>query len=158
MKETKEFEILVIDEGRKSPIVTEHQLAYSLLSNSLISVDGVLDKSKNEVSFAGIKILISKISADNLQTDVGNSFLLKAIGPFNEIEPLREKLVAHISDRGFRPIYILVDQASEQIACALYPFLYRVENSMRSYIIKFMSTRIGQSGGRLLLHASGLEN
>ena len=37
----------------------------------------------------------------------------------------------------------MLDEISEQIANQLYPFEYQVENLLRAYIVKFMTTRLG---------------
>ncbi len=140
---TKEFEVLAIDESGRSTIDSEHQLAYSVLSNSLISSDGTYDKAKHEIVVHSTKIKVSKIATDVSDAHIGKGFLLKAKGPHSELEPLREKLVAHIKLQHFGPLYILQDEISKEIACGLYPQIYEVENALRGYLIKFMSTRIG---------------
>lgn len=139
----KEFEVLIIDEASKSTIDSEHQLAYSVLSNAQITIDGSYDKSKHEISFSNTKIKISKIVTDSSQTHIGKGFLLMAKGTYSELEPLRERLVAHIKSQNFGQLYILKDDVSQKIACNLYPLLYQVENALRGYLIRFMSTRIG---------------
>lgn len=139
----KEFEVLAIDESGRSTIDSEHQLAYSVLSNSLISNDGTYEKAKHEISIHATKIKVSKIATDVSDAHFGKGFLLKAKGPSLELEPLREKLVAHIKSQHFGPLYILQDEISQDIACELYPKIYQVENALRGYLIKFMSTRIG---------------
>lgn len=140
---TKEFEVLAIDESGRSTIDSEHQLAYSVLSNSLISSDGTYDKAKHEIVVHATKVKVSKIATDVSDAHFGKGFLLKAKGPYSELEPLREKLVAHIKSQHFGPLYILQDEISQEIACGLYPLVYEVENALRGYLIKFMSTRIG---------------
>ncbi len=140
---TKEFEVLAIDESGRSTIDSEHQLAYSVLSNSLISSDGTYDKAKHEIVVHATKIKVSKIATDVSDAHFGKGFLLKAKGPYSKLEPLREKLVAHIKSQHFGPLYILQDEISQEIACGLYPQIYEVENALRGYLIKFMSTRIG---------------
>lgn len=48
-----------------------------------------------------------------------------------------------LDNQSFDYLYILVDQTSEKIAHELYPLIYRVENILRAYIVKFMTTRVG---------------
>lgn len=140
---TNEFEVLIIDEAFKSTIATEDQLAYSVLSNSTISEGGGYDTLKHEVSLKESRIKISKIATDASESAIGKGFLLKAKGPYAQIEPLRERLVCHIKNQGFGQLYILKDEVSQEIACGLYPLIYRIENALRGYLIRFMSTRIG---------------
>ncbi len=140
---TKEFELLVIDEGAKSTIETETQLAYSLLSNASIAKEGTYDNAKHEVAIGATRIRISRITTDASESALGKGFLLSASGQYMDIEPKRERLVSHIKAQAFGQIYILRDEISQEIACKLYPQIYVVENALRGYLIKFMSTRIG---------------
>lgn len=73
----------------------------------------------------------------------GRAFIVTLSGPFDAVEPLREPLTAYLKDQKFDRLYVLKDEISESIACQLYPLLYRIENQLRGYLIKFMSTRIG---------------
>lgn len=139
----KKFELLIIDDASKSTIDTEDQLAYSILSNAKISPGGSYGASKGELRIADTKIKFSKLSADGTQGVVGKAFLMTSEGKYAEIKKVRELLLSHIKAQGFGQLYILKDEVSEQIACDLYPKIYKVENSLRGYLIKFMSTRIG---------------
>jgi hypothetical protein len=140
----KTFELLIIDEASQSTIETEDQLGYSLLSNSLVASGGSYNNSNHQVTVNHCVIKVSKIVTNTSSgglTEKG--FLLNLKGQYNEVEPLRENLVAHIQAQGFNQLYILCDEVSEQIACNLYPQIYKVENALRGYLIKFMSTKIG---------------
>ncbi len=64
-------------------------------------------------------------------------------GRYSNVEPLRLPLTAFLQDQKFQHLYVLKDEISEHIAVQLYPHLYRIENRLRGYLIKFMSTRIG---------------
>jgi hypothetical protein len=75
--------------------------------------------------------------------DFGRAFILTLSGPFEEIESRREPLAGFLKSLEFELIYVLRDQVSEQIACKLYPHLYRIENLLRGYLIRFMATHIG---------------
>jgi hypothetical protein len=73
----------------------------------------------------------------------GRAFIVTLTGHFDAIEPLREQLTAYLKDQKFDRLYVLKDEVSESIACQLYSYLYRIENQLRGYLIKFMSTRVG---------------
>jgi hypothetical protein len=77
--------------------------------------------------------------------DHGRSFIVTLTGTFELIEGKRERLAALLKDLDFELLYVLKDEASEHIACQLYPYLYRTENLLRGYLIRFMATRIGPS-------------
>lgn len=140
----KIFELLIIDEASQSTIETEDQLGYSLLSNSLVASAGTYSSSNHQVMVNNCIFKISKIVTNTSARELTEKgFLLNIKGPNDEIEPLRESLVAHIKAQGFSQLYILCDEVSEKIACNLYPEIYKVENALRGYLIKFMSTKIG---------------
>jgi len=56
---------------------------------------------------------------------------------------LRKSVTQYLKSQNFDSLYVLIDQASERIACELYPLIYQVENLLRQYLIKFMVTRLG---------------
>ncbi len=82
-------------------------------------------------------------SAATTSDELGRAFILTLSGPYDDIECLREPLAAFLEGHEFELLYVLRDQVSEQIACKLYPHLYRIENLLRGYLIRFMATHIG---------------
>lgn len=75
--------------------------------------------------------------------ELGRAFLVTLSGPYEEIECRREPLAAFLKSHDFERLYVLRDQVSEQIACTLYPHVYRIENLLRGFLIRFMVTHIG---------------
>jgi hypothetical protein len=82
-------------------------------------------------------------SAATAGDELGRAFVVTLSGPYENIERLREPLAALLKNQEFELLYVLKDQISEQIACKLYPHLYRIENLLRGYLIRFMATHIG---------------
>ena len=82
-------------------------------------------------------------SAATASNELGRAFIVTLNGPYEEIERRREPLAALLKGQEFELLYVLRDQVSEQIACTLYPHLYRIENLLRGYLIRFMATHIG---------------
>ncbi len=82
-------------------------------------------------------------SAKSQGEDLGRAFLLALNGRYEDVEPIREPLAALLKHEGFDLLYVLRDEVSEHIACKLYPLLYRIENLLRGYLIRFMATRVG---------------
>lgn len=66
-----------------------------------------------------------------------NSFIVNAQGDYDELEPMRLKIVIHLITIGMRPVYILRDEVSEAIAGRLYLQVYRLENRLREYLTRF---------------------
>jgi hypothetical protein len=58
-------------------------------------------------------------------------------------------IVEFIEEQKFEHRYITKDEVSEHISCQLYPHLYRVENSLRGYLTRFMTTRFGGTWWKL---------
>lgn len=73
----------------------------------------------------------------------GRAYIVTLSGKYEDIEHLREPMTEHLKAQQFQLLYVLKDEVSEHIACRLYPHLYRIENQLRGYLIKFMSTRVG---------------
>lgn len=90
-------------------------------------------------------IAIEEADGSSPRDELGRAFILSLNGTYNDIEPLREPLAAFLKDQDFELLYVLKDQVSEEIACKLYPHLYRIENLLRGYLIRFMATHIGPS-------------
>ncbi|MCK4356733.1 hypothetical protein KAW44_06600 [Candidatus Bipolaricaulota bacterium] len=88
-----------------------------------------------------VKTPVSEDSA--IDVSFGRTFIVTLTGHLDTIEPLREPLTAYLKDQKFYKLYVLKDEVSESIACQLYPYLYRIENLLRGYLINFMSTRVG---------------
>lgn len=140
----KMFDILGMDAAGGCVIKNVQQLSYSIMSNAKISENAVLNSSSNVISFQSVKIKFQLIEPDNAE-DQGykRAFLVTVKGSFDDLEPVREHILSHLHNQKLQPIYVLKDEISEEIACKLYPRLYRIENALRGYLIKFMSTRIG---------------
>ena len=77
------------------------------------------------------------------------AFSIILSGEFDAIESLRLPIVEYIEEQKFEHRYITKDEVSEQIACDLYPYLYRVENKLRGYLTRFMTTRFGGTWWKL---------
>lgn len=138
-----EFEVLIMDEKGSCTIQTISQLCHSFLSNANISSGGTLCDDNSEISIGRVKIKSSLIEPDTTTEQYKRAFLTKVLGEYDETEPLRKKIVKHVHNQGFSPIYILKDDVSQKISCEIYPLLYKVENALRAYLIKFMATRLG---------------
>ena len=91
--------------------------------------DDPLTHGRSTLSVAAIEE--ANESAATASNDLGRAYILTLSGPYDEIESLREPLAAFLKDQEFEPLYVLRDQVSEQIACKLYPHLYRIENLLQ---------------------------
>ena len=77
------------------------------------------------------------------------AYLVSLSGEYEGIESLRVPLTEFMKDQNYEHRYIIKDEISEHIACKLYPYLYRIENMLRGYLTKSMTTRIGPTWWQL---------
>jgi hypothetical protein len=82
---------------------------------------------------------------EDLEGSFARAFVAELNGIYEDVEPLRLSLLKHFRAQRFESVYVLRDEVSQKIACELYPSLYRVENALRGYLIRFMVTRLGPS-------------
>lgn len=59
------------------------------------------------------------------------------------IEPLRMKIIDHLRSMQFSYVRILHDDISEDISCRLYPYMYKIENKLREFILNTLVKKIG---------------
>lgn len=157
MTNPKEFEVLAIDDEALSLIKSESNFLHSLLGNAEI-FDGEGDPSLKQAEITvrgGTKIKVSEIKSDISKAHFRKAFLLKAKGKTEHLEPLRKEIVKHIREHKFNTLYILQDDISQEIACKLYPLVYRVENALRGYLMKFMSTQLGSEWWKMTVSTDG---
>lgn len=145
MKNSFKFEFLILDTENKSAIQSESNLLHSLLSNG-----SLWDKSNPNIETAKLKItegktqiIASKVKAEADISEKAKIFSLKIESNYDWLEPKRILILDFLKRQNFNHLYVLLDEVSEQIANQLYPFVYQVENLLRAYIVKFMTTRLG---------------
>jgi len=92
----------------------------------------------------GFHVTVQAIEEDRELTGIVNkAFVVRMEGSFDALEPRRRLLAQHLKQQSFECVYILIDDVSRVIAQKLYPDIYDVENRLRSYLIQFMTVRLG---------------
>ncbi|HEY9848744.1 MAG TPA: hypothetical protein V6D28_04765 [Leptolyngbyaceae cyanobacterium] len=145
MNNKLKFEILAIDTGEQSFINSEKTLLYAFLSNgALWKTSASMDEQKMRITDGDLVITTKrvKVKTEN-DAELINAFIVTATGNYDCLKLIRELIVKFINHQRFDKLYILEDQVSARIAQELYPLIYRVENILRAYIVKFMTTRLG---------------
>lgn len=138
------YELLALNAKGPSVIKSEDNLLHSLLSNGTLWLSPTLHEKEKYISDGKLKLAVKSVSQEGgFNPSLGRSFLIYCEGPFAKLEPLRHPLVDHLEHQHLGPLYVLKDGASEYIACQLYPLIYQVENALRGYLMKFMTTRLG---------------
>jgi hypothetical protein len=149
------FELLVLDTAEQSVIQSELNLLNSLLSNGLLWETASLDQQNLRITDQTNTLKVKRVKADTEKADIENdaefskytgqskAFFVTVTGNYNWLERRRKLIVEFLKKQNFDYLYVLVDEISQQIAYEIYPLIYRGENLLRAYIVKFMTTRLG---------------
>jgi len=144
MSNKLEFKVLALDTSNESVVHTEKGLLHAFLANDSLWNDSKLDESRFRITDGDLILEVRRVNADReSDTDIGKAFLLTVKADYNCLEPKRVEFLKLLKDQKFDYLYVLLDEVSEKIANSLYPLIYKVENSLRAYIVEFMTARIG---------------
>jgi hypothetical protein len=143
MKGDLTFELLVLDTDLQSDIKSEANLLYSFCSNGSLWGDSNVKPDGRKVATAHGCITVQQVNTGNEADDNSRVFQIKVEGKYEWLESKRLIVLEFLRKQGFEHLYVLSDDVSDEIANELYPLIYKVENLLRGYIVKFMTTRIG---------------
>lgn len=142
------FQILVLDPANKSRYENTLSFVYGLRSFSRLWKTPKISETDFKITDGNTILEVreqtkhtqSVLSASTLSS---RTYLVSLSGEYEAIESLRILLIEFMKDQNFQYCYIIKDEISKYIACQLYPYLYQIENMLRGYLTKFMTTRIG---------------
>ncbi len=146
------FEILAIDKFGNAEISTESSMVHGLLFMESLweAPEDQSNYSKHHYrihdSGLGIDVIIQSVDTSNTLNDLIESAFLINIwsSNFENLEKFRFKLIKHLKAKlSFSNLKILKDDVSAKIAVDIYPLVNEVENSLRRYITKFFTLKIG---------------
>lgn len=145
--ETYKFDILVIDDSGKASITTEKNFLQAISFNENVWKEPSIEKNKIKDDKLNISLSV-KVADTTGQLSVGNEnqavFFVNVKGSvFDELESFRLRLLQHLQHLGFRHIRILNDEISSSFAVSIYPLINKVENKMRSFLVKFFIQKVG---------------
>lgn len=147
------FEMLVLDPAKKTHYDGTLSLLFALRSYSHLWQNPELIEDQLTIRDGETSLTITDQAGTTHETDSTNNpkraFSICLTGSFEAIEALRLPIVEYIEEQKFEHRYITKDEISEKIACDLYPHLYRVENRLRGYLTRFMTTRFGGTWWKL---------
>ncbi len=147
------FEMLVLDPARKTHYDGALSLLYALRSYSRLWQNPELIEDQLKITDGETSLTIADQARKTGETDsITNpkrAFSICLTGCFEAIEAMRLPIVEFTEEQKFEHRYITKDEISEKIACDLYPHLYRVENRLRGYLTRFMTTRFGGTWWKL---------
>ncbi|MEG3438084.1 Swt1 family HEPN domain-containing protein [Pannus brasiliensis CCIBt3594] len=139
------FEIFAFDTSNQSHFKTPHELLHLLASNnSLWKGTPQIDDNNRQIKDDCIEIGINpiKFDQDSENKDI-KSFSIVVKGKYEFLESKRILILKFLNDQKLKTQYIVKDEISKEIAIQIYPYIFRAENSLRAYITKFMTTKIG---------------
>lgn len=143
----KSFEMLVLDPGKKTNYQDAKSLFFALRGFSKLWKNPDLDEGNLTIQDGTTKLCVTDqaavVNEDDSTKTTTSAFSITLSGEFDDIEPLRVYITEYLVEQKFGYRYITKDEISEQIACELYPYLYRLENKLRRYLTRFMTTRMG---------------
>lgn len=144
--ETYEYELLVIDDTGKSEITTEKQLLQALSYSGKLWENSNIDNKQIEDSELKIKLKVKSADLTGALTELEYSavFFITVKGEsFDSLEKFRKNLLVHLRKLGFQHTRILKDDISTKLAIDLYPLLNKIENCLRSFLVKFFIQKVG---------------
>jgi Apea-like HEPN len=142
------YQLLALDPAEKTRCKNALSLLYLIRGFTSLWNSPKLDEKHCRISDGALSLSVTAVvdsepDAPTHTDDFGRAFILTLSGSYDDVESRREPVASFLKDQEFELLYVLRDQESEQIACKLYPHLYRIENLLRGYLIRFMATRIG---------------
>ncbi|WP_107668237.1 hypothetical protein [Cyanothece sp. BG0011] len=136
------FELLALDTSENFIIKSEVDLLYLFRSYSDLWKNASLDEQNLTITDGDATLEVQKIKAD---VEPNKTFLIKLTGDSNWLEAKRINILSFLAAQNFDCLYILLDEISQEIATQLYPLIYQLENALRTYLTKFMITKVGVS-------------
>lgn len=139
------FEILALDPKGQCKAKSPKALTHALLGVSALWESPSINAKSATIDDGPVQLRVVAAQHGEGSDDATarTGYFLMLTGPLDRVGEMREGLLSHLKDAAFSPLYVLQDQVSSEIAKELYPRIYEVENALRKYLIKFMSTRIG---------------
>jgi len=148
-KKNYNFELLIIDPNGNSEIQSQNSLLHGLLSTEKLwdSPKEVKNaKEQKTIQDGDITLQINPIDTSSVLYNLYEAaFLLKLSSDnFDRLEKFRYPLIIHLKGRlRFDHIRILTDDISTEISNGIYPLLNEIENTLRRYLAKFFTQKIG---------------
>lgn len=143
-----EFEILCLDNEEKVRSRTVKALMHAFLANDNFFEETSLDDKRGIIvdTKGNKKICITQFPTDKISTDARHSVAFTICVSSDRLEvldPFRVQFVDYIKLLGFSNIRILKDEVSKELATELYPYVYTLENEVRTFIVNFFLKNLG---------------
>ena len=147
------FQILILDPAKRSRCENALSLVHALRSFSRLWEDPHILEAELRVTDGTMSLEVREQEPIQSPSGEENSsyraYLVSLSGEYDRIESLRVPLTEFLKDQDYEHRYVINDEVSEYIACKLYPYCYQIENLLRGYLTKSMTTRIGPTWWQL---------
>lgn len=146
-KSEYEVELLVIDDTGKACISSEKNFLLAICANEHVWKNPEINNGKivdNKLDIC-LRVKVADISENLANVDNSQSMFFVTIKGknFETLETFRIDVLQHLQRLGFRHIRILKDDISTNFAIEIYPLINKVENKMRSFLVKFFILKVG---------------
>jgi len=135
-----EVEFLLTEQIERRQISTIQGLAHLICSDDILGNSSSILNDKVKFFFQGNCIVIELKQSINAFDEI--IFYIKMVGNMNSLEVLRGEFLSTVKPY-FGNIYIIKDDVSISLAIKLYPYINKVENLLRQYIMHYMILKIG---------------
>ena len=148
------FQMLVLDPAKKTRCENAVGLLYSIRGFARLWQSPTISEPDLRITDEKRTLEVRAHEDPTIATGDGTklpsrAFVVVLQGEMDVIEPMRLPLVQFLEEQKFEYRYVVRDEVSQTIACELYPYLYRVENLLRGYLTRFMTTRFGGAWWKL---------
>lgn len=142
-----EVELLVIDDTGKACISSEKNFLLAICANEYVWKNPEINSGKiidNKLDIC-LRVKVADVSENLANVDDSQSMFFVTIKGknFESLEAFRIRILQHLQRLGFRHIRILKDDISTHFAIQIYPLINKVENKMRSFLVKFFILKVG---------------
>lgn len=144
------FELLAIDKDGAASITREDSLVRALLFSEDLWIEAKEEKidgvSRIYDKEQGVEVKYQIIDATSiLNESISSAFTIKIkCDDFNVLEAFRNDFLVHLKSKlKFSNIRILKDDITSSFSVKLFPLINKLENLLRSFIIKFNTQKVG---------------
>lgn len=140
------FELLVIDENGKSEITAEKKLLQAIDFSEKVWEDSRIENNRivDDKLKLQLKVKSADLTGSLSEMEYSSVFFITVRGSsFESLEAFRKRILVHLRKLGFMHTRILRDDISTELALSIYPLINRVENQLRSFLVKFFIQKVG---------------
>ena len=139
------FEVLVIDPNGQSEIQRTKSLLHGLFLSDKLWSSAKETEDGDTILITDGEINVRLKPSSVLDDLIESAFLIKVKSTdFELVEKFRKPFLIHLKNRlKFSHIRLLTDDISTELSNNIYPIINDLENSLRRYVSKFFTQKVG---------------